>query len=78
VVLTQLVRFLVVEIIHPVSNHRFDMSVTFMANYYFSERRRPVKSESFLMTDFVNLKIKLAQSFECAHRVMHVCVYLYM
>jgi hypothetical protein len=28
----------------------------------------PVNSETFLMTDFVNLKIKSAQSFEGAHR----------
>jgi hypothetical protein len=28
----------------------------------------PVNSETFLMTDFVNLKIKPAQSFEGAHR----------
>jgi hypothetical protein len=27
-----------------------------------------VNSETFLMTDFVNLKIKPAQSFEGAHR----------
>jgi hypothetical protein len=28
----------------------------------------PVNSDVLLMTDFVNLKIKLAQSFRCAHR----------
>jgi hypothetical protein len=27
-----------------------------------------VDSEAFLVTDFVNLKIKLAQSFRCAYR----------
>jgi hypothetical protein len=31
----------VVELTHPGSNPRFDMSVTFTANYFFSVRRRP-------------------------------------
>jgi hypothetical protein len=38
VVLVQLVRFLVVELTHPVLNPRFDIGVTFTANYSFSER----------------------------------------
>jgi hypothetical protein len=28
-----------------------------------------IDSEVFLVTDFINLKIKPAQSFKCAHRV---------
>jgi hypothetical protein len=39
--LAQLVRFLVVELTHPDSNFRFDMSVVFMTNYSFSGGRRP-------------------------------------
>jgi hypothetical protein len=44
----------------------------------------PVDSEALLVTDFVNLKIKLGQSFGCAHKgkvcVCHrmcisICVY---
>jgi hypothetical protein len=36
----------------------------------------PVDSETLLMTDFVNLKIKLAQSFEGTHRsMMYICVH---
>jgi hypothetical protein len=35
----------------------------------------PVDSESFLMTDFVNLKIKLSQSFRYAHIDM---IYIYI
>jgi hypothetical protein len=36
----------------------------------------PVDSKTLLMTDFVNLKIKMAQSFGGAHRGrMCVCVY---
>jgi hypothetical protein len=61
--LAQLVRFLMVELTHPDSNRRFDMSVVFTANYFFT-----VDSETLLVTDFMNLKIKSAQSFECAHR----------
>jgi hypothetical protein len=37
----QLVRLLVVKLIHLDSNPRFDMVVTFIANYSFSGRRRP-------------------------------------
>jgi hypothetical protein len=44
------------------------MSVIFTANYSFSERQRPVDSETFLVIDFMNLKIKLAQSFRGAHK----------
>jgi hypothetical protein len=36
--LAQLVRFLVVELNHPDSNSKFDMSVAFTANYSFSRR----------------------------------------
>jgi hypothetical protein len=35
--LAQLVRFLVVELIHPSLNYIFDMSVAFTANYFFNE-----------------------------------------
>jgi hypothetical protein len=38
--MTQLVRFLSVELIHPVLNLRFDMCVVFTTNYSFSMRRR--------------------------------------
>jgi hypothetical protein len=38
--LAQLVRFLVVELIHIVLNPRFDMGVAFKVNYSFSGRRR--------------------------------------
>jgi hypothetical protein len=37
--LVQLVRFLVVELIHPGLNPKFDMYVTFTTNYSFSGRR---------------------------------------
>jgi hypothetical protein len=74
--LTQPVRFLVMELTHSDLNPRFDMCIAFTANYSFSGRRRPVDSEMLLVTDFVNLKIKPAQSFECAHRgSMCVCVH---
>jgi hypothetical protein len=36
----------------------------------------PVDSETFLVTDFMNLKIKLTQSFKCAHGdMLYVCVH---
>jgi hypothetical protein len=37
----------------------------------------PIDSKMFLMTDFVNLKIKPAQYFECAHRVM-MCMFIWV
>jgi hypothetical protein len=66
--LAQLVRFLVVELIYPGLNSRFDICVVFTTNYYFSGDDIPIDSEVVLMTDFVNFKIKPAQSFEGAHR----------
>jgi hypothetical protein len=44
------------------------MDVVFTVNYFFSGIRRPIESETLLVTDFVNLKIKPAQSFGGAHR----------
>jgi hypothetical protein len=38
--LAQLVKFQVVKLIHTGSNFRFDMSVVFTSNYFFSGRRR--------------------------------------
>jgi hypothetical protein len=73
--LAQLVRLLLVELIYIGLNSRFNMSVAFTANYSFSGKRRPVDSETFLVTDFVNLKIKSTQSFWGAHRVG--CVYVH-
>jgi hypothetical protein len=37
----------------------------------------PVESETFLVTDFVNLKVKPAQSFECAYKG-RVCVRVFI
>jgi hypothetical protein len=50
---------LVVELIHSGLNFKFDINVVFMANYYFSGSQRPVDSDTLLVTDFMNLKIKL-------------------
>jgi hypothetical protein len=66
--LAQLVGFLVVKLTHLDLNPIFNMSVVFMANYSFSGGDISVNSESLLVTDFVNLKIKPTQSFGCAHR----------
>jgi hypothetical protein len=64
----------VVGLIHSVLNSRFDIDVAFMTNYSFSGRRHPVDSETLVVTDFINLKIKPAQSFRGAHRG-RICVY---
>jgi hypothetical protein len=67
----------VVELIHPDLNIRFDMGVAFTANYSFNGRQRLIDSEALLVTDFVNLKIKSAQFFGCAHRD-RVCVRVFI
>ncbi len=58
--LAQLVRFLVVKLTYSGLNSIFDMSVIFTANYFFRGGDVSVDSDTFLVTDFVNLKIKLA------------------
>jgi hypothetical protein len=37
----------------------------------------PIDSETLLMTDFMNLRIKSVQSFECAHKD-RVCVHVFI
>jgi hypothetical protein len=54
--LAQLVRFIVMELIHSGLNTRFDMGVVFTANYSFSGRRHSRRQRDTLVTDFVNLK----------------------
>jgi hypothetical protein len=48
-------------------NLRFNIGVVFMTNYFLVRGDVLINNETLLMTDFVNLKIKLTQSFECAH-----------
>jgi hypothetical protein len=75
--LFQLIRFVVVKLIYSGLNPRFNVDTIFMANYSFSGMRRPIDSETFLVTDFVNLKIKLAQSFEDTYR-SRMCVHVFI
>jgi hypothetical protein len=49
------------------------MSITFMVNYFLVRDDVFVDSETLLMTDFINLKIKTAQSFEYTHK-NRICV----
>jgi hypothetical protein len=87
--LAQLVKFLVIKLIHSGLNLRFNIGVIFMTNYFFSERRYLIDIETLLMTDFMNLKIKSAQSFRCTHKSMmyidifigvraHMCISIYI
>jgi hypothetical protein len=48
------------ELTHTDSNPRFDISVAFTANYFLVGGDIPVDNETFLVTDFVNFKIKPA------------------
>jgi hypothetical protein len=51
--------------------------LVFTANHFSVGCDVPVDSETFLVTDFMNLKIKLAQSFRGAHRG-RVCVRVFI
>jgi hypothetical protein len=75
--LAQLVRFLVGELIHPDSNPRFDMCVTFIVNYSFSERRRSRRQRDTLVNRLHESQDKSTQSFECAH-MNRVCVFVFI
>jgi hypothetical protein len=77
------------ELIHSSSNSKFDMGVVFTPNYSFSGGVVPVDSDVLLVTDFVNLKIKPAQSFRCVYRgrvcvrvfievIAHTCMSIYV
>jgi hypothetical protein len=52
--ITQLARFLVVELTHSDLNHRFIMCITFITNYFSMGDDNPVDSDELLVTDFVN------------------------
>jgi uncharacterized protein YydD (DUF2326 family) len=58
VTLVQLVRFLVIELIHPGLNFRFDMSLIFTTNYFLVGGNVSIDSEALLVIDFVNFKTK--------------------
>jgi hypothetical protein len=68
----------VVELIHSVLNSRFDVGVTFMLNYFSVRDDVPINSKTFLMINFINLKIKSVQSFRCAYRYkIYICTYIH-
>jgi hypothetical protein len=71
--LAQLIRFIVLKLTQSDSNPRFDISVILQL-IILSVKQRPVDSEMFLVTDFINLKIKSAQSFRGTRRVACTCV----
>jgi hypothetical protein len=73
----QLVRFIVVDLIHTGSNPRFDMSVVFTANYFLVEDDVLIDNDVFSVTDFMNLKIKLTQSSRGAH-MSRVCMRVFI
>jgi hypothetical protein len=73
-----MVMFLVVELNHLSLNPSFGMSVTYLRLIILLVVADvPVDSNVLLVTNFVNLKIKPTQSFECAHRD-RVCVHVFI
>jgi hypothetical protein len=65
------------ELIYSCSNFRFYMCVIFMTNYSFSRWWYPVDSNTLLVIDFVNLKIKSTQPFRVAH-IDKICVHVFI
>jgi hypothetical protein len=63
-----LIRFLVVELTYSASNPKFDMVLYLRLIILSVGGDVPVNNKTLLVTDFVNLKIKLTQSFRGAHR----------
>jgi hypothetical protein len=53
------------------------MSVVFMINYSFTVDDVTVDSKTLLMIDFVNINIKLTQSFGDAHRDK-ICIHVFI
>jgi hypothetical protein len=58
----------IIKLTHSDLNPRFNIYVVFMTNYFLVGGDVSVDSETLLMTDFVNLKIKLTQFFKGTHR----------
>jgi hypothetical protein len=66
----------VVELNYLDSNPRFDMCIVFTANYFLMGGDVLIDSETFLVIDFMNLKIKLTQPFRDTHRDrVYVCIH---
>jgi hypothetical protein len=68
---------LVVKLTHLNSNPKFDMDVAFTPNYFLVGGDVSVTSETLLMINIVNLKIKPAYFFRSAHKVK-IYVYIFM
>jgi hypothetical protein len=55
------------------------MSVVYTVNYFLVGCDVLIDNDALLVTDFVNLKIKPAQSFEVAHRgIVYVHIFIYV
>jgi hypothetical protein len=72
-----LIGFIMVKLIHSDLNFRFNIDIVFMINYFLVGGDVPVDSETFLVTDFVNLKIKTTQYFRVAHKI-RMCVHIFI
>jgi hypothetical protein len=73
-----MIRFLVVEPTHLDLNSRFEMGVIYLGLIILLiVDDVPINNETFLMTDFINIKIKPAQSFKNTHiKIEYVSIYL--
>jgi hypothetical protein len=67
----------VVKLIYSGSNFTSDMCVVFTTNYFLVGDDIFINSETLLVTDFVNFKIKLTQSFEGIRRG-RICICIFI
>jgi hypothetical protein len=75
IVTSSMVRFLVVKVNHLVPNPRFDVDVVCLRLIIISVVDDVSSTLRHFFTDFINLKIKLIQSFKCVHTITCACVY---
>jgi hypothetical protein len=75
--LVQLIRFIVMKLIHQVQILNLTCVLHLRLIILSVGGDVPVDSEALLVTDFMNIKIKLAQSFKDAHSGK-ICVCVYM
>jgi hypothetical protein len=66
-----------VELIYLDLNFRFDICIIFMINCFLVRNDISVDSETLLVINFMNLKIKLTQSFKYVHKY-RMCVHVFI
>jgi hypothetical protein len=77
--LGEVIRFLVLKLIHQDSNHRFNIDVVFMTNYFVSVKQRPHRQRCVL--DDRLREISKSNRFSISEvliRVGYACVFIWL